>query len=69
MSLSQSQILINKIITFPLEQIRQEDIDLIFSIIQSIRIEYDYKKTINEALDFTRRTSVSTLPQKPRISN
>ena len=70
MSLSQSQILINKIITFPLEQIRQEDVDLIFSIIQSIRTEYDYKKTINDALDFVYKFIISdTVKGKNFINN
>ena len=52
MSLNQSQLLINKIITFPLDQIRQEDVSLIILIIQNIKNEGNYKTTINKACDF-----------------
>ena len=52
MSLDQSQVMIDKIITFPIEQIRRDDVNLIFSIIQFIKSENDYKKTINTALDY-----------------
>ena len=52
MSLHQSQILINKIITFPLDQIRQDDVSLIISIIQNIQNENNYKNTVNVACDF-----------------
>ena len=52
MSLDQSQVMISKIITFPIEQIRRDDVNLIFSIIQFIKNENNYKKSINNALDY-----------------
>ena len=51
-SLTQSQNMINKIITFPIEQIRGDDINLIFSIIQNIKKENDYMKILNNAFDY-----------------
>jgi uroporphyrinogen-III decarboxylase len=44
--------MINKIITFPIEQIRGDDINLIFSIIQNIKNENDYRKSLNTAFDY-----------------
>ena len=52
MSLNQSQIMINKIITFPFEQIRRDDIYLIFSIIQYMNNEKNYKQSIKTGLDY-----------------
>ena len=52
MSLEQSQNMINKIITIPLEQISQKDISLIFSIIEEIKNEKNYRIIITEALDY-----------------
>ena len=52
MSLNLSQIMINKIITFPFEQIRRDDVYLIFSIIQYMKNEKEYKQLIKTALDY-----------------
>ena len=57
--LFQSQTLINKIISFPIEQIRRDDINLIFSIIENIKNENDYKKSINIALDYIYKFIIS----------
>ena len=60
-SLTQSQDMINKIISFPIEQIRSDDINLIISIIQNIKTENDYKKSINSALDYVYKFIVSDI--------
>ena len=52
MTIEQSQSMINKIISFPIEKIRRDDVNLIFSLIQFIKGEKDYKKTITIALDY-----------------
>ena len=52
MPLNQSQTMINKIITFPFEQIRRDDIFLIFSLIQYIKNEKNYKQSIKTGLDY-----------------
>ena len=51
--------MINKIISFPIEQIRRDDINLIFSIIENIKNENDYKKSINIALDYIYKFIIS----------
>ena len=70
MSLDQSQNMINKIITIPLEQITRNDISLIFSIIEQIKTENNYKKTITEALDYIYEFIISdTIKGKNFISD
>ena len=61
MSIEQSQSMIDKIITFPIEQIRKDDVNLIFSLIQFIKSEKDYKKTITTALDYIYNFIISDL--------
>ena len=52
MPLEVSQNMLEKIISYPIDYIRREDIQLLFSLIEYIKNEKDYKKTINEALDY-----------------
>ena len=47
-----SQNMLEKIMSYPMDQIRREDINLLFSLIEFIKKEKDYKKTIKEALDY-----------------
>ena len=52
MPLELSQNMLEKIISYQIEHLRREDIYLLFSLIKFIKNEKDYKKTINEALDY-----------------
>ena len=61
--------MINKIITYPIEQISVDDINLIFSIIQNIKNENDYKKILNNAFDYAYKFIINDISKGKNFIN